>query len=231
VKQSSKDTILLPFIADKLNAIDNRFESLIQFTEDRITGFDAVIATGSDNTARYFEYYFNKYPHIIRKNRTSCALLNGFETVEELQALGNDVFRYYGLGCRNVSKLFVPVGFDITSVLDAWSDFQELINHHKYANNYDYQKSIMLLNKTSFLESGYVLLTENEKLVSPIAVVHYEYYNNDNSLKEKLKQDASKLQCVVGNHVLANVPFGKAQSPKLDDYADQIDTLEFLTNL
>lgn len=231
VKQSSKDSILLPFIAEKLIAIHQDFHGLIKFSEEQISGFDAVIATGSDNTARYFNYYFAKYPHIIRKNRTSCAILNGFESEDELKAMGHDVFRYFGLGCRNVSKLFIPVGFDITKVLDAWESYNAVIHHHKYANNYDYQKSIMLLNRIEFLDSGYVLMTENEKLTSPISVVHFEYYPNDIVLKEKLKTDSTKIQCIVGNHSFANVPFGKAQLPKLNDYADQIDTLEFLCNL
>ena len=231
IKQSSKDTILLPFVADKLIAINPEFRNCIRFSEERISGFDAIIATGSDNTARYFNYYFGKYPNIIRKNRTSCAVLNGFEKAEELKALGNDAFRYFGLGCRNVSKLFVPAGYDITQVLDAWADFHEIINHYKYANNYDYQKSIMLLNKTEFLDAGYVLMTENEKLSSPIAVIHYAYYNSEDSLKGILVKDADKIQCIVGNHPFSKIPFGKAQSPNLDDYADQIDTLEFIFSL
>ncbi len=231
VKQSSKDSILLPFIAQKLFTIDPNFKNRIEFSEERIAGFDAVIATGSDNTARYFDYYFSKYPHIIRKNRTSCAILNGFETEAELKALWYDAFRYFGLGCRNVSKLFIPIGFDITNVLDAWGDHNTIIHHYKYANNYDYQKSIMLLNKTPFLDNGYALVKEDDKLVSPIAVLHYEYYADDQVLSEKINSVKDKVQCIVGNHPLATVPFGKAQSPKLDDYADQIDTLKFLSTL
>lgn len=231
VKQSSKDSVLLPYIAQRLIAINSEFTDRVRFSEERISGFDAVIATGSDNTARYFDYYFSKYPHVIRKNRASCGILNGFETAEDLEALGNDVFRYFGLGCRNVSKLFVPVGFEIPKILDAWMGYRDIINHHKYANNYDYQKSIMLLNSTKFLDSGHVLMTENEKLVSPIAVVHYEFYNSGDTLKAQLRKDADKIQCIVGNHAFSTVAFGKAQSPALDDYADQIDTLEFLSGL
>ncbi len=231
IKLSSKDTILLPFLADMLIQIEPAFQSHIIFTEDRISGFDAAIATGSDNTSRYFKYYFDKYPHIIRMNRSSCAILNGFETEHDLNALKSDVFTYFGLGCRNVSKLYVPMGYDITKVLDTWGDYNDVIHHHKYANNYNYQKSVLLLNKIPFLDNGYILLKESEQLVSPIAVLHYAYYHDDAMLLKDINDNQHKIQCITGNHKLSNTSFGNAQSPNLDDYADQIDTIEFLKNL
>ena len=231
VKLSSKDTLLLPYILDTLVAIAPAFKSTIHFSEARIADFDAVIATGSDNTSRYFNYYFAKYPHIIRKNRSSCAILNGFETQQELKELQKDVFSYFGLGCRNVSKIYIPKGYDLTTLLDTWGDKHEVIHHHKYANNYDYQKSILLVNKIPFLDNGYILLKASPQIVSPIAVLHYEEYESDSSLKKNIQINNEKIQCIVGNHPLSKVSFGKAQSPQLGDYADQIDTLAFILNL
>lgn len=231
VKLSSKDTILLPYMAEELFSINPAFKSLITFSEERISGFDAVIATGSDNTSRYFNYYFDKYPHIIRKNRSSCAILTGFENKFELAELRKDVFSYFGLGCRNVSKIYIPKGYDLTTLLDAWGDEHTIIHHHKYANNYNYQKSILLVNKVPFLDNGYVLLKESPQIVSPIAVLHYEEYESDSALQANIQGNQAKIQCIVGNHQLATVGFGTAQSPQLGDYADQIDTLAFIQNL
>jgi hypothetical protein len=230
VKLSSKDSVLLPLLSAKLIAFEPRFDDRITFAE-RLTNFDAVIATGSDNSSRYFEYYFGKYNHIIRKNRTSCAVLTGMETPEEKSALGKDVFNYFGLGCRNVSKIFVPKNYDLTHLLDAWKDYSEVMNHHKYHNNYDYQKSILLINKNKFLDSGYVMLQENDRLVSPISVVYYESYNDEGDLALKLTENRDKIQCVVGKSIPGGIPFGQAQYPQLWDYADQIDTLKFLSKL
>jgi hypothetical protein len=230
IRTSSKDSFLPRFISTKLIEIEPRFSSRIAFGE-LLKNFDAVIATGSDNSSRYFEYYFGKYPHIIRKNRTSCAALSGFETIEELERLGYDVFTYFGLGCRNVAKLYVPLEYDFGKMLRSWEAYQNIIHHHKYHNNYDYQKSILLVNREPFLDSGFALLQESERLVSPISVVFYEYYNDYNDLKQKVASKADKIQCVVGNMKPATVNFGQAQSPQLWDYADQVDTLKFLESL
>jgi hypothetical protein len=222
--------VLMKHLIDKLIELEPRFEPMISIAE-RLKDFDVVIATGSDNSARYFHYYFDKYPHIIRKNRTSCAVLGGKETSDDLHALGNDVFTYFGLGCRNVSKIYIPSRYDVTRVLDAWQPFREIINHHKYVNNYDYQKSILLLNKIPFLDSGFVLLQESERLVSPIAVLYYEKYEDEGSLALKLLEQKEKIQCIVGTATPDSVPFGQAQSPMVWDYADQVDTLKFLEGL
>jgi hypothetical protein len=230
VKLSSKDTVLIKHITKKLEEIDPRFGPCIAFG-DQLKDFDAVIATGSDNSARYFHYYFDKYPHIIRKNRTSCAVLTGKETAAELQLLGADIFSYFGLGCRNVSKIYIPQQYDLTLLLPQWSAYSSIIHHHKYHNNYDYQKSILLINRIPFLESEFVLLQESEKLVSPISVVYYERYQDEGSLALRLLETKDKTQCVVGNTTSASVTFGQAQLPMAWDYADQVDTLKFLQNL
>jgi len=231
VKLSSKDSFLLKYLIDHLIYIEPRFSGYIQVAADLLKGFDAVIATGSDNSARYFEFYFGKYPHVIRKNRTSCAVLAGFETQDELVKLGEDVFTYFGLGCRNVSKLFVPRGYDFITLLQQWDKYAEVMNHHKYHNNYDYQKSILLVNRQHFLDTGFVLLQESERLVSPISVLYYEYYDGWESVLKKLDEHQEKIQCVVGNVEAANVRIGNSQSPDLSDYADRVDTVKFLLAL
>lgn len=230
IKLSSKDSVLLTFISSKLIEIEPRFESLITIAA-QLKNFDAVIATGSDNSARYFHYYFGKYPHIIRKNRTSCAVLTGSETQAELQLLGKDVFTYFGLGCRNVSKIFVPKDYDPVRLVKDWEIYADIIHHHKYHNNYDYQMSILLINKIPFYDSGFVILQESEKLVSPISVVYYERYDSPDDLLAKLHVVFGKLQCVVGKSEPHFIPFGQAQFPELWDYADQVDTLKFLEKL
>ncbi|MBX2962773.1 MAG: acyl-CoA reductase [Cyclobacteriaceae bacterium] len=231
VKLSSKDSKLNHYLIDRLLEIEPEFAAHITLQQETLKGYDGVIATGSDNSAKHFEYYFRNVPAIIRRNRTSCAILTENETIEDFRNLGNDVFDYFGLGCRNVSKLFVPANYDFKSLLDAWSDFNDIINHHKYANNYDYQKSILLVNQEPCLDTGFTLLQQSNKLVSPIAVLYFEYYTNDASLKTELEANASKIQCIVGNHRLATVPFGHAQQPELWDYADGVDTMRFLSEL
>ncbi len=229
-KLSSKDSILPTFLLKKLVTIEPRFEPFIVLPP-RLKNFDAVIATGSDNSARYFHYYFDKYPHIIRKNRSSCAILSGSESNDDLMLLGRDVFSYFGLGCRNVSKIFIPADFDPTRLIHAWDIYVDIIHHHKYHNNYDYQKSILLVNKLPFYDSGFVILQENEKLVSPISVVYLERYSNADDLSRKVELSAGKIQCIVGNTDPATVPFGQAQTPELWDYADRVDTMKFLETL
>lgn len=229
IKVSSHDSVLLNFIIAVLIKIEPRFESKIILAE-KLKNLDAVIATGSDNTARYFEYYFRNIPHIIRKNRSSCAIIMGEEPQEELTKLGQDVFTYFGLGCRNVSKIFVPVGYDVTLILDAWSGYKEIGNHHRYANNYDYQKSLLLINQTPFLDNGFVMLTASTALVSPISVIFYEEYIDLNDLDAKLNHHQDKIQCIVSANgwFKKSYAFGQAQFPSVTDYADQIDTMAFL---
>jgi hypothetical protein len=230
LKMSSKDQHLMKFMIDKLIDIEPEFSERISI-EERLKNFDAVIATGSDNTSRYFEYYFGKYPHIIRKNRTSVAVLNGDENDNQLKALGRDVFTYFGLGCRNVSKLFVPENYSFNKLFTCWDIYSDIINHHKYCNNYDYQKSILLVNQQPFLDNGFVILQQSERIVSPISVVYYEFYRDLNDLKSKLEQVAEKIQVTIGKSPLATVDFGRAQQPGLADYADNLDTLKFLSGL
>jgi hypothetical protein len=230
IKLSSKDSFLLKFLTEKLIAIDPKFKDNITFAE-QLKNFDAVIATGSDNSARYFNFYFGKYPNIIRKNRTSVAILTGKETKDELMLLGKDVFSYFGLGCRNVSKIFVPFHYDITQLFEYWNAYKDVIHHHKYCNNYDYQKSILLVNRDHFFDAEFVILQESEKLVSPISVVYFERYRDESDLALKLTSAREKIQCIVGNTRPAAVQFGQAQSPLLWDYADRIDTLKFLEQL
>ncbi|MBN8575455.1 MAG: acyl-CoA reductase [Cytophagales bacterium] len=232
IKTSAQDSYLIDLLLQWLIELEPRFQNFVLKAE-RLNGVEATIATGSDNTSRYFEYYFRKIPHIIRKNRSSCAMLMGEEPAAELEKLGHDVFTYFGLGCRNVAKLFVPADYDFRLLLESWSPFRDVINHHKYANNYDYQKSIMLVNQTPFFDNEFVLLTENQNLVSPISVLFYEHYKSQQNLKEKIDGHQSKLQCCVSANgwFTGSIPFGKAQQPELWDYADNIDTLKFLTSL
>lgn len=230
VKLSSKDQVLIDDLIGKLVAIEPRFKDRIE-TAEQLKSFDAIIATGSDNTSRYFEYYFARYPHIIRRNRTSVAILDGTESDEELRALAEDVFTYFGLGCRNVSKLFVPQGFSFDRLFENWESFADIIHHHKYCNNYDYQKSILLVNGDPFLDNGFVMLQESVRTVSPISVVYFEYVNNETDLAARLEELQDKIQVVVGRSTYAKVAFGQAQFPSLSDYADNIDTMKFLSTL
>ena len=231
-KLSSSDSILLPHLANKLISIEPSFNGFIHF-EERLNHVDGVIATGSDNTARYFEYYFRSIPHIIRKNRSSCAVLSGKEKVEGLTRLGSDVFSYFGLGCRNVSKLFLPKDYSMTNLFPAWDNYSHLVHHHKYANNYDYQKSILLVNKIPFYDNGFVLMKEEEASVSPISVLFYEYYQDMQDLNSKIESHGGKTQCIVSDKkwVTGSEDFGAAQFPGLSDYADNMDTLAFLEKI
>lgn len=230
IKLSSKDTKLLKYLIKHLIWLEPEFEKYIAINE-KLENFDAIIATGSDNSARYFESYFGKYPNIIRKNRTSCAIITGEESEAQIESLGADIFSYFGLGCRNVSKIYVPTGYDLAKLLSSWDSFKDVIHHHKYCNNYDYQKSILLVNTMPFLDNGFIMFQENEKLVSPISVLYYEYYSSEAELKRKLEENSDKLQCIVGSSPLATIKFGQTQLPLLEDYADQIDTLKFISEL
>ena len=224
-RTSTKDNDLIVLFSDMLGKTDPEFSSMITITEGTISGFDVIIATGSDNSSRYFEYYFGKYPHIIRKNRNSIAVLDGSETSAELENLGTDIFSYFGLGCRNVSKLYIPEGYDLQSLINCWEPFSGLINHNKYANNYDYHKAVFLVSKDKFLDTGYLLLKEHPELSSPVAVLYYQTYKSREAFIQISKQNSDRIQCITGRNY---VPFGKAQMPALWDYADGIDTIEFL---
>jgi hypothetical protein len=224
-KTSSKDHDLIVYISDILCSINPLFAEKIKFTEGPLTNFDAVIATGSDNSSRFFEYYFGKYPNIIRRNRNSIAIIEGDETEIEIESLGMDIFSYFGLGCRNVSKIYCPKGYDLNSVFKHWNNFSQIIKHTKYANNYDFNKAVYIVNKEAFYDTGYLLLKEDIRLSSPVSVLYYEYYKSQDAVKQQTEFLKEKIQCIVGKH---NIPFGKAQSPELWDYADGIDTIEFL---
>src|SRR3989339_668316 len=228
-KLSTKDEVLLQAISDILVKIEPRFENYISWTDNLMKNIDAIIVTGSDNTSRYFDYYFGKYPHIIRKNRNSIAILNGTETEQELQLLGDDIFMYFGLGCRNVSKIFIPQNYDITRVFPPLEKYAHIAQHNKYANNYLYQRTILLLNKISFFDNGFLIVTENPLSATPISVLHYEKYNDLENLKENINFDNEKIQCIVSRQGFfpGSVPFGRAQTPELWDYADGVDTLHF----
>ena len=224
-RTSSKDSSLIRELSHILCFINPEFNRFISFTDGVLKDFDLIIATGSDNSSRYFEYYFGKYPHIIRKNRTSIAVLEGNETSEELQNLGTDIFSYFGLGCRNVSKVYLPEGYDIINMVKNWNNFSDIINHNKYANNYDFNKAIWMVNREKFTDTGFLLLKESTELASPVAVLFYEYYDNERNLQKVMSANGEKTQCICGNKY---IPFGKAQYPELWDYADNVDTFEFL---
>ena len=232
VKQSSNDKHLLPFLAKYLEYVEPSFKGKITFTEEKLTNFDAVIATGSDNTARYFEYYFKNKPNIIRKSRNSVAVITGKESKEDFINLSEDIFQYFGLGCRSVSKLFVPKGYNFDAFFTGMYSKKEIINNAKYANNYDYNKAVYLMSLFDLLENGFLMIKEDESYSSPIATVFYEYYDNEIDLKIKLHQDKEKIQCVVAKDFIENeVAFGQTQHPKLIDYADDVNTLEFLSTI
>ena len=232
VKQSSNDKQLLPFLAKYLEYVEPEFRGTITFTQDKLDDFDAVIATGSNNTARYFEYYFKDKPSIIRNNRNSVAVLTGKETEEDLKSLGEDIFRYYGLGCRNVSKLFVPKGYNFNAFFEGIYHWHPIIDKVKYANNYDYNKAVYLMSEFDMLENGFFMIKEDTSYASPIATAFYEYYDSLEDLKTRLKADEAHIQCVVSKGFLENeIAFGHTQKPKLWDYADSVDSVKFLLSI
>lgn len=233
IKLSDKEPYLLPYLLKLLEKYDNRtiaYFEIVNFLKD----FDAVIATGSNNSARYFEAYFNKVPHIIRKNRNAVAVLTGKETADELRALGRDVFQYYGLGCRNVSKIYVPRGYNFQLLLEVLHEFREIVLNDKYKNNFDYNFALYILNKKPHLSNGCIILTEDHSLQSRIAGLHYEFYDDLETVEEEIRGRSEEIQCVVAkDNVLRTktLPFGKAQEPELWDYADGVDTMQFLLSL
>jgi hypothetical protein len=232
VKCSSSDPLLIAFLINKLQEFEPGFNDYIEFTKERFTDFDAVIATGSNNAARYFEYYFSKVPNLIRSNRNGVAILEGNETKEQLEALAIDIIQYYGLGCRSTSKVFVPKGYDLNLIFGALYPHNNLMDSAKYANNYDYNKAVYLMSQFDILDNGFFILKEDSSYSSPVACLHYEYYENLEELENKLKIDRDLIQCVTSNFEgKGHFPFGKAQEPNLWDYADGKNTLDFLNIL
>ncbi|MDZ4794390.1 MAG: acyl-CoA reductase [Bacteroidota bacterium] len=226
IKPSSKDQVLIKHIVEKLSVWNEEVKELAIFS-DMLKGCDAYIATGSNNSSRYFDYYFGKYPHIIRRNRTSVGVLNGCETKEDLEKLADDVYLYFGLGCRNVTKLYVPQDYDFVPLLEAFRKYNYLADHHKYKNNYDYNLALHLLNKKYYMTNGSILLIEDPVIFSPTSQLNYEFYDGNDDLAAKLLP-VKELQCIVGKSFTG---FGQGQSPGLNEYADGVDTLQFLTGL
>jgi hypothetical protein len=224
-KISSKDALLMRAVTGFISEADPDLGRCITLTDGTLSGFDAVIATGSDNTSRYFEYYFRGWPSIIRRNRSSAAVLDGSETDEELKLLGGDVFAYFGLGCRSISKLFLPGRYDVTRLTSCWQEWERLRGHQKYAVNYDHSKALMIVNRHPFTDTGYLLLRQAPSLTPPMAVLNYGFYASGEQLKRELETAANNLQCVTGH---GYAPLGKAQQPELWEYADDVDTILFL---
>ncbi|HWN88582.1 MAG TPA: acyl-CoA reductase [Chitinophagaceae bacterium] len=226
IKASSKDEVLIKHLVQKLTEWNKELNELI-FFQEMLKGCDAYIATGSNNSARYFEYYFKKYPHIIRRNRTSVAVLDGNETTLELEKLADDVHLYFGMGCRNVTKIFVPKGYDFIPVLSAFKKYDHFKDHNKYKNNYDYNLALHILNGKFYMSNESIILLENPSIFSPISQLNYEFYTDKNIVAGSLRS-MDDLQCAVGHDY---IPFGQAQLPSLTDHADGIDTISFLTKL
>jgi len=226
IKPSSKDEVLIKELAEVLKTWEPQVSSLIEFSE-MLKDCDAYITTGSNNTSRYFEYYFGKYRHIIRRNKTSVAVLTGNETKIDLEGLAGDVYQFFGLGCRNVTKLYVPKGYDFGSLLEVFKKYDYLADHHKYKNNYDYNLTLHILNNKFYMTNGSILLVEDSSIFSPISQLNYEYYASRDELLSSLYNNQDIQGVIEKNHI----PFGQAQSPGLFDYADKVDTMEFLQSL
>lgn len=226
IKPSSKDEVLIKHLIAKLYEWDVRIQNWVSFA-DKLKGLDAYIATGSNNSSRYFDYYFGKYPHIIRKNRTSVAILDGSESQETLSLLADDVLQYFGLGCRNVTQVYVPENYDFQPLLAGLKKYPEFIDYHKYKHNYDYHLALLIMGGKYYMNNDLMVLTENASPFSPVSQLHFAYYQNKQMLIEQLQKDEA-IQCIVG---VGLIPFGHAQTPGLSDYADGIDTMEFLTGL
>ena len=232
VKTSSNDQYLIAFLANYLISIEPKLSYYISFTDGKLENFDAIIATGSNNTSRYFEFYFKDKLSIIRKNRNSVAVLNGNESHEDLVNLGEDIFRYFGLGCRNVSKLFVPKDYNFDAFFKAIYAYKDVIFYEKYSNNYDYNKAVFLMSNFKLLDNEFLTLKEDTSYASPISSVFYEYYEDIADLQKQLESESDQIQCVVSNNLIPNsISFGQTQQPKLWDYADNVDTLQFLISL
>ena len=233
LKCSSKDDVFIPGLVEIMTEIDGRVSSCFEKI-DRLKNFDAVIATGGETAAVHFKYYFRDYPHIIRKNRHGVAVLSGNENRQELMGLGHDIFDYFGLGCRSVSKIYVPGRYSFDGLFEAFSDFKSIIDHHKYKNNYDYNNAIYLMGQEAFLTNDFIILKEDKSLGSRIACLHYEYYDDFAQLEGMLFELSGDIQCISTSMDLKNrdtVPLGKCQIPALSDFADGVDTINFLTHL
>ncbi|MGN6802240.1 MAG: acyl-CoA reductase [Ginsengibacter sp.] len=226
IKLSDKDDVLLPHLINKLMEWNAKVSSLVN-TSELLKDCDAYIATGSNNSARYFHHYFGKYPSVIRNNKTSVAVLSGEETEEDLSSLANDVYTYFGLGCRNVTKLYLPQGYDFEKLLNAFKKYNYFSDITKYRNNYDYNLALFIMNNKFYMTNESIILSENENVFSPVSVLHYSFYKDEKALLDEL-QNNQDIQCIVGKKF---VPFGQSQEPGLFDYADKIDTMEFLLSL
>ena len=233
IKLSSKDERLFPHIVEILTSINKEFETTVNFEEGFLKSPDVIIATGSNNSSRYFEYYFGKYPNLIRKNRNSVAILTAGNTNKQMTRLADDIFSYFGLGCRNISKIFLPQEFDIPSLLKNLEHYSYLYNHNKYANNYDYHKAIHLVSSTPFFDTGFMIFKEDPSYSSPVGSVYYEFYSSEDQLRERIKTDLNLLQCIVASpdFLQEGIDFGTTQTPMLWDYADNVDTMKFLLSL
>jgi hypothetical protein len=233
IKLSSSDQVLIPWLLKSMQAAEPSIQEQYCFT-DSMKEIEALIVTGNDQTAKHFEFYFKHIPTIIRKNRTSLAVLSGHESVDELKLLGKDVFSYYGLGCRNVTYLLTPEGYDFTHLLNQWNDFFYVINNSKYSHNYDYNKSIFLINKVEHLDNGFLLLRPSNELHSALSVLHYSTYKDEFDIQNYISSHLNEIQCVVGantSNELERVPFGNSQCPTIYDFADGINTFDFLKNI
>ena len=230
IKVSSKDALLLSYLIEQIKTINSTASDYFEISETKAQGFTHVIATGSNNSARYFDHYFSKFPNIIRKNRSSLAIITPETTDTELEYLANDVFQYFGLGCRNVTQLCVPHSFDFDRLKNAFNSYATIINHNKYANNYDYHKAIALMNGDPFIDFEFILLQNKSMLKSPLGVLHYNFYENVTEVDSYIQEHRANIQCVVSSQSTSfnEVNFGQTQQPKLWDFADQIDTLQFL---
>lgn len=231
VKPSSDDTLLIKWVIEELIKINTEVENLISLAIDyKTNSFDAVIATGSNNSNRYFEYYFKNKPNLLRKSRNSIAVLTGNETTEELDKLADDIFLYFGLGCRNVSKVLLPQGYNLEPMILAFERYKDIINHNKYANNYTYHKAIFLMNLAPHLDNGFLILKQDDLIASPLSVLLFQFYENREDVNSYIETNKNELQCVIGN-IEGGLAFGHSQNPELWDYADGVDTMKFLEQI
>ena len=229
IKPSSDDKILINFFVEFLHKEFPETREIIEITSEKLGDFDKVIATGSNNTFNYFEYYFRDKSSLLRKNRNSIAVLSGDESENELKLLSDDIFIYFGLGCRNISKIFVPTGYDISQLKNKFNKYNYIINHNKYSNNYNYQKTIKIMNNEVFTDCDYFLMSQSKEINPPISVIYYDYYDNLYQVCDLIKEKRNQIQCIVTNLQINNsLRFGEAQDPKLDQYADNSDTINFL---
>ena len=232
VKLSSEDKLLIPFIVKFLESRNEKLKNKVTFESEKLKDFDGVIATGNNNSHRYFDYYFSKYPNLLRKTRHSIAVLDGKESDNDLSELSNDIFNYFGLGCRSVSKVFIPYGYDLDLLFNAFFRHKEVVNHNKYVNNFDYNKAVYLMSKEKFIENGFIILKEESKLGSPIGCLFYEFYNDKKEITKLINNNSDSIQCVVSNiNFNTNIKFGQTQCPNISDYADNNDTIKFLLKI